>query len=160
MRRVRIAAAGFVLAAGFYIVLIDTVDVPELYAGAGVAVLAAAVFGVSREQGLAAAQLDPGWLAGAWRVLVRVPTQIALVSCEALVQVFAPKRSRGVFRVVPFDAGGQSPRDSGRRALSEALGSLTPNTIVIGIDPERGLLLVHQRHRQGGREELDVMRLG
>jgi multisubunit Na+/H+ antiporter MnhE subunit len=160
MRRVRIAAAGFVLAAGFYLVLIDTVAAPELYAGAGVALLTAAVFGGSRPQGLAEAELDPGLLAGAWRVLARVPAQIALVGLEALAQIFARKRSRGVFRVVPFDAGGENPRDAGRRALAEALGSLTPNTIVVGIDPERGLMLVHQLHRQGGPEELDVMRLG
>ncbi|HWF51374.1 MAG TPA: hypothetical protein VG294_12115 [Solirubrobacteraceae bacterium] len=128
MRRVRIAAAGFVLAAGFCLVLIDTVDAPELYAGAVVALLAAAVFGVSREQGLAEAE-------------------IALDGWRALGGCYCAYRRR-------------SPRSepSRRRALAEALGSLTPNTIVIGIDTERGLLLVHQLRRQGRPEELDVMR--
>jgi hypothetical protein len=50
--------------------------------------------------------------------------------------------------------------DIGRRGLSEILGSLAPNTIVIGVDTERQLLLVHQLHRTGGSENLDVLRLG
>jgi hypothetical protein len=40
------------------------------------------------------------------------------------------------------------------------LGSLAPNTVVIGVDPDRDLLLVRQLHRQGGREQLDVLGLG
>jgi hypothetical protein len=40
------------------------------------------------------------------------------------------------------------------------LGSLAPNTIVIGIDDERDLMLVHQLRRDGGRDELDVLELG
>ena len=61
---------------------------------------------------------------------------------------------------MPFRAGGDGSRDVGRRALAEGLGSLAPNTIVIGVDDERDLLLVHQLHRSGGREELDVLELG
>lgn len=153
-------ATGFVLGAVFYMVLIDTVDLPELYAAAGVALLAGVAFEISREHGLADAEIATGWLAGVWRVAVRIPPQITVVSWEAVVQLFAPRRSRGVFRAVPFAGVGDGPRDAGRRALTEALGSLTPNTIVIGIDPERNLLLVHQLRPGGGAEELDLMRLG
>ncbi|MDQ6805412.1 MAG: Na+/H+ antiporter subunit E [Actinomycetota bacterium] len=160
MRRVRLTALVYVLAAGFYLLLIDTIDLPELYAGAGAVLLAAAAFEVSREQGLTEAQIDPTWLVGVWRVVVRIPRQLALVSWEALAQLLTRKRSRGAFRVVPFGAGGENPRDAARRALAEALGSLTPNTIVVGIDPDRQLLLVHQLRREGAAEEIDVMRLG
>jgi multisubunit Na+/H+ antiporter MnhE subunit len=157
MRRARITVAGFVLAAAFYLLLIDTVDLPEFCAGAAVAALAAAAFELSREQGVAEAEIKPAWLTRAGRVLVRVPTQIATVSREAVAQLFTRRRSRGVFRVVPFSASGDTPGDAGRRALAEALGSLTPNTIVIGVDAERKLLLVHQLRRQGGEEEIDVL---
>ncbi|MCW3018653.1 MAG: hypothetical protein JWN10_961, partial [Solirubrobacterales bacterium] len=51
-----------------------------------------------------------------------------------------------------------SARDAGRRALAESFGSLAPNTIVIGVDPERDLLLVHQLRGGGGR--VDVLELG
>ncbi len=160
MRRIGTTFVALVFAAGFYLLLIDTVDLPELYAGCGVAVLAAVMFDVARRPGLAEAAFASRGLHGVWRVVKRLPTQIAVVCWEALEQAYTRQARRGVFRAIPFDAGGEDPHDVGRRALAEARGSLTPNTIVIGIDPERKLLLVHQLHRQGGREELDVMRLG
>jgi len=67
----------------------------------------------------------------------------------------------GILRAVSFDHGQVGdPRDAGRRGLSEALGSLTPNTIVIGIDPDRDLVLVHQLRRSGGADGVDVLGLG
>jgi multisubunit Na+/H+ antiporter MnhE subunit len=160
MNRAASALLGVLLGAGFYLLLIDTVQLPEVYAGLGATLLAGLAFEVSREQGFAEASLAPAWLLGGRRVLWRLPTQIWLVSLEAVLQLVSSKRRRGEFRAVRFRAGGEGSRDVGRRALTEALGSLTPNTIVIGIDPDRDLLLVHQLHVQGGREELDVLELG
>jgi hypothetical protein len=158
--RVGHAVVGFLIGGGFYLLLIDTVSAPELYAGAGAAAAAAVLFELSREQGLVEASFSPSWLAGSWRVLCRIPSQLALVAREAFAQLVAPRSARGRFRAVPFNAGGERPCDAGRRALAEALGSLTPNTIVIGIDPDRNLLLVHQLQVQGGAEELDPLELG
>ena len=56
------------------------------------------------------------------------------------------KRTRGQFRAVPFKAG-TSESDRGRYALTEIVGSLAPNTIVIGVDVDSDLLLVHQLRR-------------
>jgi hypothetical protein len=160
MTRAVSALLGAVVGGAFYLLLIDTVSLPELYAGLGATGLAAAAYELSREQGLAEAFLAPAWLARAWRVLVRVPTHIALVCFEAVRQPFARAPRRGSFRVVGFGACGEDAADAGRRALAEALGSLAPNTIVVGLDTERKLLLVHQLHHQGGRDELDPLRLG
>ncbi|HWE34742.1 MAG TPA: hypothetical protein VG410_14715 [Solirubrobacteraceae bacterium] len=160
MNRVASALLGLVIGGGFYLLLIDTVSSPELYAGAGATLLAAAAYEVSREQGFTEARVSPAWLARAWRVLVRVPTHIGLVCFEAVRQPFARAPRRGSFRVVSFGACGEDAADAGRRALTEALGSLAPNTIVVGIDTGRKLLLVHQLHRQGGRNELDPLGLG
>jgi multisubunit Na+/H+ antiporter MnhE subunit len=154
------ALLGVLIGGAFYLLLIDTVSTPELYAGLAAVLLAAAGFEVSREIGLAEATFAPSWLGRAWRVLVRVPLHIVLVSWTAVAQLLAPRGVRGRFRAVPFRAGGEDPRNVGRRALSEALGSLAPNTIVVGIDPDENLLLVHQLHVHGGREELDSLGLG
>src|SRR5205807_7671564 len=98
---------------------------------------------------------------GFWRVGMRVPGEVAVVSWEAIEQLITPKRTRGAFRAVTFEAeGADDARDAGRRAIAEAFGSFTPNTIVIGIDQDRNLLLVHQLRKQGGREEVDPLRLG
>jgi hypothetical protein len=66
---------------------------------------------------------------------------------------------RGQFRAIPFKTGAGED-DRGRVALTELVGSLAPNTIVIGADAETELLLVHQLRRNGGREEIDVLGLG
>lgn len=151
---------GLALGAAFYMVLIDTVDLPELYAAIGAVLLAGAGYETARQQGIAEARVSARWLARGWRVLASVPRQILLVSWEAVAQVASPRKTRGTLRAVPFRAGGDDPSDTGRRALAEGLGSLAPNTIVIGIDGDHELLLVHQLHRDGGREQLDVLELG
>jgi hypothetical protein len=158
-RRTAIAGAGLVLGGAFYLLFIDTTDLPELYVLCGVALLAALAFEISREQAFPEVAIKLRWLARGWRVLVSVPKHIGLVSQEALVQLFTLKRTRGAFRVVPFTSD-DDPMSRGRVALSETLGSFAPNTIVVGVDPETNLLLTHQLRREGGRDELDVMRLG
>jgi hypothetical protein len=65
-----------------------------------------------------------------------------------------------VFRASAFGATREVPADTGRRAVAETVGSLAPNTIVVGVDAERGLLLTHQLRRNGPPEDLDVTRLG
>ena len=84
-----------------------------------------------------------------------------LVCGEAISQLFdaAPDR-RGRFLRRRSRRATTTRAAAGRRALAESLGSLAPNTIVIGVDPERKLLLVHQLHARADRDELDVLRLG
>lgn len=160
MRSLGAASLGFVLAAAFYMALIDTVDLPELYAAIGAVLLGGAAYQTAREQGVAEAQLKWRWMRRGWRVLAGIPAQIAWLSWEAIVQLVRPRATRGAFRAVAFRAGGEGSHDVGRRAMAEGLGSVAPNTIVIGIDPETDLLLVHQLHRAGGREQIDVLELG
>ena len=162
MRRIAAATSGLALAAGFYLLLIDTVSLSELYVLAGVALLAGLAFELSREQGFAEAQLSPRWLRRAPAVFARIPRQIGLVTIEAARQLRAPQAARGSFRARAFAGGSDSDGGSGegRRALAELFGSFAPNTVVIGVDRDRELLLVHQLRRDGGREELDPLELG
>jgi multisubunit Na+/H+ antiporter MnhE subunit len=151
---------GFGVAAAFYLLLIDTTDLPELYAGGIVAVLATLAFWLSREQGFPEVRVLPGWLRGGWRLAVRVPLDIAAVCVAAVRQVRRREHTRGGFRTVAFNCDDDESLAAGRRALAEALGSLPPNTIVIGVDEQRGLLLAHQLDRGGGRDTVDLLRLG
>ena len=163
MRAVRMAwilLLGLLIGGGFYFLLIDTASLPELYALAGVAVACAVAFALAREQGFVEALVVPWWLLAGWRVIVKIPLDIVLLCWEALVQLVAPRRMRGRFRAAPFGAVEQKPEDAGRRALSEWLGSLSPNTIVIGVDPERRVVLVHQLRPQGDTDQIDPLGLG
>jgi multisubunit Na+/H+ antiporter MnhE subunit len=159
MRRILIAGGGTVFAGAFYLVLIDTRDLPELYALVVVALISGIVFAVARDHESTEASVSAGWLLRAWRPVVRVPLDVALVSRQLVAQLISPRASRGELRAVPFRAG-EDAHGLGRTALTESLGSFTPNTIVIGVDAERDLLLVHQLRRHGERDELDVLGLG
>jgi hypothetical protein len=125
-----------------------------------VALACGVTFMLAREQGFVGAVFKPQWLAGVWRLVVYIPRDIAVVCGEAMAQLAAPKPVRGRFRAVRYAATEESPEHTGRRVLTEGFGSLAPNTVVVGVDAARGLLLVHQLRPQGDPEDLDVMRLG
>jgi len=151
---------GLLIGGGFYLLLIDTASLPELYLLAGVALACGVAFELAHEQGFVEAGIAPWWLLRIWRLVLKIPVDVAFVCGEAVTQLFAPKPTRGVFRATAFAHTEATKEATGRRALTDTLGSVAPNTIVIGVDTERGLLLVHQLHRTGPPEDLDVLRLG
>lgn len=160
IRKTSIVAIGVLIGGSFYLLLIDTVSLPEVYVLAGVALACGLLFEFSREHGFEEARIAPRMLAGVWRLAVKIPVDIGLLIREAIAQLAHPQASRGAFRAVRFGATERTPEATGRRALTEALGSVSPNTLVLGVDCERGRLIVHQLRRQGSAEDLDVLRLG
>ena len=157
--RLALGLVGFALAGAFYLLLVDTTSLPELYVLAGVGLLGGLAFEASREEGFPEARFSAAWFKRAWRAFARVPLDAGLVCVEAVAQLFSYPRARGSFRAIPFK-GGDSQDDRGRFALTDILGSLAPNTIVIGIDPDRNLLLVHQLRPRGGRDDIDMLEIG
>ena len=59
-------------------------------------------------------------------------------------------------------AAGCSSKSSGSDAAATGAPSAKPTgtPIIIGIDPKRELLLAHQLRSSGGRQSLDLLRLG
>ncbi len=64
----------------------------------------------------------------------------------------------GRIRATRYGATGDDAEDVARRVLTEWAGSLAPNRYVIGIDPDDGLLLVHELVETTGT--LDPLQLG
>jgi multisubunit Na+/H+ antiporter MnhE subunit len=141
-------AAGFVgtwiVLAATYLLLVDTVSTPELITGAVVATIAAIGSELVRLERRLHTRIPLRGLALAWKPVARAPTDLVLVLLAIVRQVFERKRARGRIRAMPFRHGGDAPDAAGRRALAESLGSFAPNTIVIGVDDERNLIIVHQ----------------
>jgi hypothetical protein len=151
---------GWLFAGALYLLLIDTTDLPELIVGAGAAAIAATGFELAREQRVAggmSARLR--WLGRLYRPLRGVPSDVLALTWLAARQLVRPRKVNGEFRSVPFQTHAQK-HETGRRALAESFGSFAPNTIIIGVDAERELLLGHQLRRRGGDEAIDVLRLG
>ena len=124
VRPLKLVARLAFVGAVFYILLIDTTDLPELYVLAGVAVSCAIGYVLAQEQGFTEARVLPWWLLAAWRVVLRIPLDITPLCWDALAQLVAPRAARGTFRAVRFDAVQASADHAGRRALSEWLGSV------------------------------------
>lgn len=160
IKRARILGFGALIGGAFYLLLVDIKSSPELYVLAAVGIASGVAFELAREQGFVEASIRLRWLTRAWRPVLKVLPNIAVVCWEALVQLVRPRPVRGCFRAVGFRATKDSEHDVGRRALTEWFGSLAPNTIVVGVDPDRGLLLVHQLRREGDPDQIDPMGLG
>jgi hypothetical protein len=161
LRRVAAWSAAWVFAGALYLLLIDTTSLPELIVGAGAATIAATGFELAREQQTAGGiTMRARWLLTMHRPLLKVPSDVAIVSLMALRQLIRPRSVNGTFRAVPFRCGSEEDIEVGRRALAESLGSFAPNTIIVGVDVERELILGHQLRPGGGVEAIDVLRLG
>jgi hypothetical protein len=160
MRRGFAWSLGWAFAGALYLLLIDITDLPELIVGAGAATLAATGLELARGQQVAGESVRARWLVRAYRPLRKVPTDIWHVSRAAIVQLARRDAAVGQFRAVPFRCGEDERHESGRHGLAEGFGSLAPNTIIVGVDAERELLLAHQLRRSGGREAIDLLELG
>lgn len=125
---------------GAWMLLVDTASVAEFSAGAAAALLGTLACGLVSHEDVAPLREHRAFLLGIPRQLARVPKDMWLLVRE-LGRALAGRHTGGRFHTVPFD-GGEDPRDNARRAAVELLGSLAPNTIVLGVDDER--IVLHQ----------------
>lgn len=84
-----------------------------------------------------------------WLIYVgRVPADV-LVDCSILIAVLArrildKRQERSFFETVPFHSGGADARSAARRAMAITVGTLSPNTYVVDIEPHNDFALLHQ----------------
>jgi multisubunit Na+/H+ antiporter MnhE subunit len=129
---------------GLWVLLVGTKDELELLAGACAAVLGVVAVEAVRSQGLLRFEFRKSWLVSALKPLARVLPDYVIVLRVLVGALRRRGRTRGAFRAVPFDAGGDTPLGAGRRAFVTAAGSIAPNALVVDVDRERNLLLVHE----------------
>jgi multisubunit Na+/H+ antiporter MnhE subunit len=124
--------------------LLVTISWQEVGAGLVAAAIAATGAEAVRANDRLRFMPDPRWFARA----IVLPPRI-LQDTWLLARVLARRTFRGegpdsAFRAVPFEAGGDDARSSARRALVKAGLSAAPNTVVIGVDREENIMLVHE----------------
>jgi len=157
---VRFWLLAWIFAFALWMVHDDSAKLPELLAGIGIATLAATGTELVRRQRVAAIAVRRGFVARAWRVVVGAVPDIGRLTIAALQQLVRPQPVRGRVVSLPFRDGGEAPSANGRRALAEGLGSFAPNTIVIGIDPERDRVIAHQLTATSDDSDVDPLGLG
>ncbi|HTU84253.1 MAG TPA: hypothetical protein VMF57_01690 [Solirubrobacteraceae bacterium] len=127
-----------------YLLLVDTVQTPELITGAVAAALATALATLVGNFRSVEVMVRPSMLRYAYRPFIALVTDSGRAAW-ALVQLLVLRRPvRGRVRVARYTATGDGDEAAARRVLTEWGGSLGANRYVIGIDPERELLIVHE----------------
>jgi multisubunit Na+/H+ antiporter MnhE subunit len=143
-RRRRLALAAMLIAwwallGGGWMLLVDTVSTAEVLSAVAASLVAAfatrVVFG-----GVDSMRPAASLLVALARQMARVPADLWLLAV-ALRRALAGRRRPGRFHELALELP-SSERGNGRRAAIELVGSLAPNTIVLGVDERR--VIVHQ----------------
>jgi hypothetical protein len=134
--------------------LVDTCTIPELIAGAVASVAGAFASTSVLAQRQSEMRPEVGLLRAIPGQIARVPMDLWLLASE-LGRALTGKRTNGRFHSIPFSAGTDT-RANARRGAIELIGSLAPNTIVLGVDQHQ--TIVHQlRARHSERDPLREM---
>lgn len=134
----------WVLLAALWLALVDTVKAPELVAGAVAAAIAATGAVIVRGRRKLLLRPDPSWVRATWRPLLATVTDLGPLGRALWRRGVRRAPDRGGLVEVPYAAVGPDPRAAAHRVLTQALGSMAPNTIVVDIDQDRRTMLVHQ----------------
>jgi hypothetical protein len=86
---------------------------------------------------------EPRWVLDALRGFLRWPGDLVRLARALVV------RPEGRIVEEPFGATGGDSRDAAQRALAVAGGSLAPNSFVVDVDAERGVLVRHELMGEG-----------
>jgi len=153
-------AATWIVMFAIWMLLVDRYPLDEMVTGVVCATIAAVGSELVRAQRLAEIKPRARWLLRSLKPVARAPRDVGIVLGAILRQVVERRPQRGRLRALPFRHGGDGGQDHARRALAEAMGSFAPNAIVVGIDPDRDVILVHQLSPRGdAASELDPIDL-
>jgi multisubunit Na+/H+ antiporter MnhE subunit len=138
---------------GLWVAVDDNIGLAELGGGAGAAALAALLTETALHQAGTPITVRLRWLAAAWRLPGQVLGDTVLVFRALGRQLIRGETPDSGFRERPVRAGGDSSADVTRRVLLVGANSLAPNTVVLGIDDERDVMIVHQLVAEEGRAQ-------
>ena len=153
-----LAATRAVAFFAFWLLLVDEVDEPNLLTGAACALLAAGLATLVQSLRSVHAAPLPSMFRYAYRPLKLLVTDTALVSWALVARILLRRPVTGRWRAARYRATGEGSDDVARRILTEWGASAGPNRYVVGVDPDAGLVLVHELVRTKG--PLDPLELG
>ena len=148
IRIVLISIPEFCILAVLWMLLVSQMKLTEFWLGLAVALVASVADAVVKSQRLVDFLPHPGWLSliflepwyaieGTWEILL------------ALAERIAGKPSQAILKVIEFSPGGDDKASQARRAIAITYFTIPPNFVVLGIDRDRGLMLVHQVSASG-----------
>lgn len=143
-RRAGVWLTWWVLMMSFWIILDDSLATDELVAGAAAAALAATLAELAGFQAATRLRMRMDWLGPAVRLPVELVADTWTVFAALWRQLARGEQPPSGFREVAVRFGGQSMEAKTRRALLGAGKSIASNTLVLGLDAGREVMVVHQ----------------
>ncbi len=143
-RRAAIWLVWWVLLMSFWVILDDSIALDELLAGAGAAALGAFLAELVGYQAATRFRPRVEWLLPALRLPGQVARDTVIVFAALGRRLLRGEQPPSGFREIPVPFGGRSDEGVTRRVLLVGGRSVAPNTFVLGIDPERNVMIVHQ----------------
>jgi multisubunit Na+/H+ antiporter MnhE subunit len=135
----------WVILMSLWVAIDDSFESDELLVGAGVAVSGALAADLVCRQAQVRLQVRAAWLPRALSLPGQVVQQTFLVFAALAKSLpAASPPPGGGFREVPVRYGDDTPAGATRRFLLTGARSLAPNEFVLGIDADRGVMIVHQ----------------
>ena len=134
----------FAIAFALWHLYVGKLQPDEALFAAGGAAIAATASKIVFEKHIAPLRAQWRHVAEIWRMPKELVTGGWQITAVLLRQIFLREPAPSLFISVPFDAGGDDDESAFRRALAITYTTATPNSVVIGIDRERGLLVYHQ----------------
>lgn len=155
-RRVRSWLVWWVLLMVLWVVLDYSVATAELLVGAGVAAAGAFVTELVAEQAASHFRMRLRWLGPVFALLGQVVRDTVIVFGALWRRLAHGEQPPSGFTAVPTAWGDESARGLTRRALLVGGTSVAPNTLVLGIDRDRDVMVVH--HLVAPRERKETTR--
>ena len=125
-----------------WLLFVNTAKSHELWMAAATSVIAATAAEIVREQPFAAFRPRLFWLIQCWREPWYIVEGCAAIFWVFFKHLFHPEPS--ILREIVFDSGGSDPASAARRALAIIHTTVPPNFVVLGIDLDKNVMVVHQ----------------
>ncbi len=143
-RRARSWLVWWVLMMSFWVLLDDSIATDELLAGAGAATLAALLAEVVTYQAATRFRMRVTWLLPALSLPDQVVRDTGIIYHALWRRLVHGEQPPSAFLELPARYGSATAEGVTRRTLLVGGTSVAPNTFVLGIDPERDVMVVHR----------------
>jgi multisubunit Na+/H+ antiporter MnhE subunit len=140
-----------------WLLLTSTVSLNEVITGFGAATVSATAAALAHGVEHLPIRLDVGYL----RVLSRIPQRVAVDTAllvRALVRRLAGYEVSGRFRELSWSPPRLVRERHGLEAFSAIVTTMSPNHVVVGYDPEKRTVLVHELIARPAEALDEVMR--
>ena len=154
MKTIRFVSLWWLALTSWWVLLVGTNAGLELVAGACAATIGTALALAVRGKQLLRFRFEPRWLARTVRVPWKIAREFAVVFWALALHLARVRPVRSAYRAFPFPAGRADAVSAGRRAVVTLADCLSPNTLPVDMDCERGLALRHELDPRRASNEL------